>query len=114
MSQIPAFSKPLLDTARDHISALFQAFEQHTGLPRTYIGKLARGEPKFGTTFEDLDFRVGSYDVVISRLSAVWPDDLPWPAEVPRQAPTEIPDDLLSDYRRRTAHLAPPAQTATP
>ena len=91
----------MLDTARSHITALFQAFEQHTGLPRSFVATLARGEPKFGTAYLDLDFRIGSYDTVMGRMSDVWPEDLPWPAGVPRYEPVPIPDDLRADFQRR-------------
>lgn len=87
----PTFPPPSLDVARQNLTALLEAFERATGLAPTYIGIIARGgDPKFCRSYLEKDFGFESYDIVVSRLSALWPENAAWPEGVPRLAPAPI------------------------
>jgi hypothetical protein len=104
MTHAHTYAPPALETHRLHLRVLFKAFADATGWPPTFVGFVARGEPKWARQFEERDFTHSSYDTAISRLSALWPEDVPWPAEVPRQAPaTEIPEEILARVEQRKA-----------
>lgn len=109
MSYAPAS----IETARDHIAKLLDGFAAATGFPRTFVSKLARGEAKFGRIYQTIDFGFRSYDIVNSRLSALWPSDAPWPAGVPRQAPAKIEPDVLAAVAARLEKPAHAAKTST-
>ena len=106
------FANPLLDTAREHISTLFEQFAGHTGYPPTLVGKLACGEPKFPRSYRTANFSFRTYDTVVSRLSALWPTGAPWPAEVPRQAPAVIEPEVIADLAARAEKARPKAEAA--
>lgn len=85
------FAPPTLEAARHNLTVLLEAFEKETGLAPTYIGIIARGgDPKFCRSYLEKDFGFESYDIVVSRLSALWPDSAVWPDSVPRLAPAPI------------------------
>lgn len=93
---------PTIDVARDHVGRLLAAYQEATGFPKTFCAKVARGEPKFAKIYMSVDFGFGSYDAVNSRLSAVWPAGAPWPAGIPRQAPADMPEQILAEIARRS------------
>lgn len=95
------FAPASIEIARAHIGHLLAAYQGATGFPKTFCAKVARGEPKFADLYQTIDFGFRSYDAVVSRLSAVWPEGTPWPEHIPRQAPAEIPEDLLASIRER-------------
>jgi hypothetical protein len=112
MSNAELYAPASLDTHRAHLRALFSAFAEATGWPPTFVGFVARGEPKWARQFEERDFTHTSYDTAVSRLSALWPEDAPWPEGVPRQAPaTDIPQEILD---RIAARQAKAAEATTP
>lgn len=99
------FSKPTLDQARERLSTLLVAYMAATGFPETTVGRIARNDPKCFTSFRVRDFQHASYDLVVSRFSALWPEGCEWPASVPRQAPAEIDAEtlkLIADRHERT------------
>ena len=100
MSHSP-FARTSLEIAREHITILLVRFGEITGYPPTLVGRLARGEPKFARSYLVNDFGFRSYDMVNSRLSALWPTGVAWPAGVPRQAPAEIEPEVLADLAAR-------------
>lgn len=103
------FAPRTLDTARQNLTALLQAFERETGLAPTYIGIVARGgDPKFCRSYLENDFGFESYDVVVSRLSALWPEGAEWPDGVPRLAPAPIEArvETFGNGRTRQDHKA--------
>lgn len=108
------YAPPSLEVARNNLRVLFRAFGEATGYPPTFIGFVARGEPKWARQFEERDFVHSSYDTAVSRLSALWPADVPWPVEVPRQAPSEIPADILEAIEARKERQEAPAPVALP
>lgn len=108
MTQSP-FAKSALETAREHLTILFARFGELTGYPPTLVARLARGEPKFARTYKTSDFGFRSYDIVVSRLSALWPTGAAWPSEVPRQAPAVIEPEVLADLAARAEKSRPKA-----
>lgn len=102
-----AYAPPTLDVARQRITALLDGYRAATGLPTTFVGILARGgDPKFCRNYLSNDFGFRSYDAVNSRLSAVWPKDTPWPADVPRLAPAVIEQKLIDELHKRLNRLS--------
>lgn len=98
----PAFAPASLEIARRNLRTIFEAFGKATGYPPTFVGFIARGEPKWARQFEDRDFTHTSYDTAVSRLSALWPEGAEWPPEVPRLAPAEeIPSEILERIKAR-------------
>lgn len=97
-----AYAAPALTLARAHIARLVGDFRQHTGLPPSFVSAYARvGDAKWFANYRVQNFTFGTYDQVVQRMSAVWPDDLPWPAEVPRQAPAQDVSDLEIEWTRQ-------------
>lgn len=84
------FAPPTREVAQRQMARLLRAFEEATGLPQTVIGKIARDDTKWLREFGKRDFLFGTFDQVNSRISAVWPDGVAWPEDVPRQAPAPI------------------------
>lgn len=99
---VDRYARPTLDIAREQITMLLDAYQDATGFSPTFVGRVARGDPKFARQYLATGFTFRSFDLVNSRLSAVWPEGLPWPAEVPRQAPGEVEPELLEKIRERT------------
>lgn len=101
------YARPTLDVARERITVLLETYRAATGLPPTFVGILARGgDPKFCRNYLTNDFGFRSYDAVNSRLSAVWPEGTPWPADVPRLAPAQIEQKLLDELHKRLKRMA--------
>jgi hypothetical protein len=112
-----AYAETGLERHRRHLRTLFEAFGRMTGYPPTTVSVIARGDTKWGFKFEQNDFTHSSYDTAVSRLSALWPDHIAWPAEVPRQAPAaEIPASIIETIlrRRRVDGIKLPAGVAWP
>ena len=81
---------------------LFSALSEHTRIPptrlavaiaddRAFLGRLARGG----------NFTFDTYDKIVQRFSAVWPATVPWPEQVPRQAPAEGMEEHAEEVGRR-------------
>ncbi len=105
-----SFANPSLSEHRAHLRELFRVFGEATGYPPTFIGAVTRNDPKWPRHFEERDFTHSSYDATVARLSALWPEGTPWPAAVPRQAPAEIPPDVLEKIeKRRSTQSSRPA-----
>lgn len=109
------FARPAIETARSHIAALFDAYLEATGLPLTFVARMAvNGDAKFAKTYPTANFSFGTYDAINSRLSAVWPIGAPWPLGVPRQAPAEIEPEVLDELNARMSKLAAKGPAASP
>ena len=100
--------KPLVETVREHIAAIFSAYTAATGTPPSVASKLVCGDPKFPKSYLKFNISVGTYDRFVSRFSACWPEWADWPAAVPRQAPAQIEADELEAIRARQQRVAPP------
>lgn len=114
------FAPPTIEIARQQARKLIYTLQEATGFPDTFIAKVARGEPKWWAKLDEIGMTFGSFDMMVSRLSAVWPDDVAWPEDVPRQAPAEIgpeganpkdlaretlPYEMAADFRQRLEKL---------
>lgn len=97
----PAYAPPLIETARAHITTVVDALSAATGLKKTFISEVAKGDRAFLSRIEDTVFSFRTYDEVMGRLSAAWPDSAPWPETVPRYPPTDLPDDIRAELDRR-------------
>lgn len=81
------YSPPLTVTARINVQTAVAALAAGTGLTETFISRLMNGDGAWVRRLPETSINLRSYDAAMERLSAAWPDDLPWPAEVPRPAP---------------------------
>lgn len=108
MELAQTYARPALEVARDHIGDLLTAYEQATGFPPSFACKIARGDPKFASTYREVGFGFRSYDVFVGRMSAIWPDGVEWPSSVPRQAPAEIDPDAQAALDARMGLVTPP------
>lgn len=82
MTQLENFRKNLL-TLRDDFSAA-------TSIAPTYISIIVAEDRAFYSRVARKDFRVGTYDTVVGRFSAIWPKTKPWPKAIARPAPVEL------------------------
>lgn len=92
------YAPSTLSIARDHITAILQSYGAATGLPEYFVRQLATGAKNsaFNTRYLGGDFRIGTYDKINGRMSALWPRGAAWPEGIPRQAPIEIEPELMS------------------
>lgn len=79
-----------LSKFRKNLETLSALLAEKTGVSLSTLGKRLAGDPKFFANAQKVDFRVGSYDYVVGRLSAIWPENLTWPDDIDRPAPSEI------------------------
>lgn len=101
------YAEPFIAIARRHIAALLDGYRDATGLPMTFVARMAgKGDSKFAKTFQTSNFSFGTYDAINSRLSAVWPLGAEWPAGVPRQAPAEIEPEVMAELEARLSKIA--------
>lgn len=102
------YAPPALEAARGHIGRLVDAFREATGFSTSFVAAFARkGDTKWLTNYLHQNITMGTYDQVVSRLSAVWPDDVAWPDGVPRQAPSTEADEWMTQMRERLAARQP-------
>ncbi len=110
------FAPPAVQIARENITALIDAIRAETGLSLTAAFKWAcDGDPKFSSQYLVNNFSFGRYDTMVSRLSAVWPEGLAWPRQVPRQAPADLlPEDIEAFHRMVGRASSPRRVSAQP
>ncbi len=97
------FSKSSLQTARDNIATLFDAFCRVSRMPPTITSEVVSGDVAFIYRYRRSNFSFETYDRVAGRFSALWPQDAAWPTGVPRPAPAEVPADLRAKFDARKA-----------
>ena len=74
----------------EHLDRLAHAIETNGVTSHWQLGVQAAGSAKF---FHDLrtgrrrTCTLGTYERVVQWFSDYWPDDLEWPADIPRPAP---------------------------
>lgn len=76
-----------LEILRSNIARLFDAYCTATGASPSAVSVAVSNDNKFVKTFRERDMRVGTYDLVVSRFSAIWPEGAAWPDGVDRPAP---------------------------
>jgi len=100
------YAAALKDTAAAQMMRVVAVFSAHTGMTPTILSKILVNDTTFIPRVGDgAGFTVTQFDRIISGLSAIWPDDLAWPRDVPRQAPARLPPDrvMLAEKKIATA-----------
>ncbi|QDC00369.1 hypothetical protein [Mesorhizobium sp. 8] len=103
-----------LEKFRSDLATLFEVFAAATGRRLSNISEAVANDPKFAATFRERDMRIGTYDTVTQRFSAIWPTDLPWPDGVDRPAPAPIDEISLRASRTNPIHPDWPADNPWP
>ncbi len=75
---------------RKNLAVLSASIAEEAGVSASSVGKYIARDPKFFSSCQEKDFRVGTYDYVLARFSAIWPDHLAWPEGIERPAVSEI------------------------
>lgn len=101
-----AYAPTLTETARANIETAADLFTASTGLSRTYLSTVLRGDSAFLKRLADTSMNIRSYDEVMGRMSAIWPDDVAWPVSVPRPAPVSLPDEIRAELEAKLADRA--------
>lgn len=96
-----AYAPTLTETARANIRAAVDALMSGTCLSQTFISRAMTGDSAWMKRLPETSMNLRSYDAAMGRLSAMWPDDLPWPASVPRPAPQDLPAEIKADLDGR-------------
>lgn len=105
VTEARTYAPTLAETARLNIEAVSRAIMDHTGLPMTFVSKLCRSDSAFLMRLPDTTMNIATYDVVMGRMSAVFPADADWPDLVPRPAPVEVPADLLAELEAKLLRI---------
>lgn len=102
------YSMRYKDLLRSNLLTLLDAFTEATGWKTTTCSRVVAMDPKFFTRLSDddnRDFRVGTYDMIASRFSALWPDGLAWPEGIDRPEPADVEQETRDLVRAR---ISPP------
>lgn len=73
------------------------------GLTKTFISKVVGGNPTWVRDYQIKKFRVDTYDDAAARISAIWPEDVAWPSDIPRPEPAKISFGDLEAVAERLA-----------
>jgi hypothetical protein len=79
-----------LSQFRKNLAVLSTFIAEEAGVSASSVGKYIARDPKFFSSCQEKDFRVGTYDYVIARFSAICPEHLAWPKDIERPAASEI------------------------
>ena len=72
-------------TLRRHLQTCAAEFAKATEREISTVSRLAAGDWRFFDRLNDgVSFTARKYDLTMSWFSANWPEQLPWPADVPR------------------------------
>lgn len=71
------------------------------GLTKTFISKVVGGNPTWVRDYQIKKFRVDTYDDAAARISAIWPEGVAWPSDIPRPEPSEIDPATLAEVAGR-------------
>lgn len=103
MSDFAPPYRDILVARMDRLMAILQT----RGLSQTFINNVTRGDPAWTRDYRNRDFRVGTLDAVLARLSAIWPKDLDWPVDIPRPEPADVEPEVAAEVAERLARSAP-------
>lgn len=79
-----------MSSARTHLIDLANALAGHDGVTHWAISmRLAGRGDLFSKLERGADVRMGTYERLLRKFSACWPEDLAWPEGVPRPDPAE-------------------------
>lgn len=84
----------------ERMDRLTQILVDH-GLSQTSVNRIARNDPAWTRDYRNKNFTVDTYDMAAARISAIWPDDVAWPSDIPRPAPSEIEPGALEEVAGR-------------
>lgn len=84
-----------LSLFRKNLSVLSTAFASAANIAPSTLGRYLARDPKFFDSCQTKDIRVGTYDFIVGRFSALWPSYLPWPDGIDRPAPSPIEPETL-------------------
>ncbi|MGA0615909.1 hypothetical protein [Paracoccus sp. KR1-242] len=79
---------------------------QQRGLSQTFLNDVTRGDRAWTRDYRTRDPRVGTFDAVFARLSAIWPKDLAWPEDIPRPPPSEVEPEVMAEIADRLTKSA--------
>lgn len=75
-----------MSIAKSHILDLSERLQKHEGVTHWAISMRLLGKGDFFNNLRkpERDLRMGTYERLLASFSNCWPDDLEWPAGVPR------------------------------
>lgn len=103
------YAPTLLETARLHIAALFDAYQAATGHRATFMAQVINGDRAFASRYLQNGINITTYDQFVGRMSAIWPATSLWPDGVPRPAPVPLDETgaaLLADREAKRSAQA--------
>lgn len=95
---------------RSNLLRLFAAFEARTGLRPSAAARIVANDGSFLKFLPTRDIRVGTYDALAARFSALWPNDLAWPEDIDRPEPADVDEAtqaLVMQCRPRSPRRPP-------
>ncbi len=111
VTQARTYAPTLAETARLNIEAVAKAIMDHTGLSQTFVSKLCRSDSAFLMRLPETTMNITTYDVVMGRLSSIFPEDAVWPCDVPRPEPCDVPVDLVVELEAKLARIIAKRET---
>lgn len=81
---------PALERLKGEMRKVVQVFAAHVGQKESSLLMtiLKSQQPRLILIDPEADIKAGKYDQWMQALSNAWPDDLEWPADVPRPPKT--------------------------
>jgi len=102
MTTDKSYTPPLLDTARENLLRVAEAFCRYSGTSRNAMSGVILNDTKFLQRVSDgANFTLAQYDRTMGAFSRLWPDDLPWPDQTPRPAPSRLDPMVVSVAQRK-------------
>lgn len=99
-----AYAPPLAETARENIRAVVEVLMTEIKLTETFLSRFAKGDSAFLKRLPETSMNIRTYDEVMARLSAAFPEDLSWPDEVPRPAPADLDEASRKELEAMMIH----------
>lgn len=75
-----------MKNAKEQLLTLSDTFARHAGITHWAVSMrlLGRGDFFQKLWLPNRDLRMGTYERLLAAFSSCWPEDLEWPADVPR------------------------------
>lgn len=90
-----------LSLFRKNLAVLSSTLAEAANVSPKSIGKHIARDPKFFSGCQERDIRAGTYDFILARFSALWPQHLTWPDDIDRPAPSPIEPETLEWFLPR-------------
>lgn len=94
------FSPTYRQAMVERMDRLMQILQDH-GLSRTFVNMIVRNDRAWTRDYRNKNFRVDTYDEAAARVSAIWPEGIAWPSDIPRPEPSEIDPGTLEEVDGR-------------